>query len=272
MGFHIILIGFLLAQAVQEPAAQKPAPPPYVERMQKQFSFYPGGKLEIFASVPGDIKVIGWQRASAMVETEKIIFNLPEDQAKILSDQYPVHVRWNQTSATIRTSGPLQSPATMEVNVTIYVPKIRTDVNVKMLQGDFAIGVINGWVEATLTEGSIEAKSLSGYFSGTTQKGDVIVELAGKRWDGHSFTAVTRQGNIELRLPVNYSAALQLETRNGELSIEYPQQLVEGELVPLQAAARKSGHSLKAAVGDGGSPINLQTFVGNVRMTTKVLP
>jgi len=267
-----ILIGFLLAYLMQQPAVQQPAPPPYVERMQRQFSFYPGGKLEISAAVPGNIKVIGWQRPSVMVEWEKIIFNLTEDQAKILSDQYPVHVRWTQTAATILTSGPPRSPSTMEVNVTVYVPKIRTDVNVKMLQGDFAIGVINGWMEATLTEGSIEAKSLSGYFSGTTQKGDVLVEMAGKRWEGHSFTALTRQGNIDLTLPVDYSAAIQLETRDGELSIQYPEQLVEGEQVPLQATARKSGYSLKAAVGDGGSPINLQTFVGNVRLTTKEAP
>jgi len=275
MGFKTILIGLLLAPVMQEPPAQKPAPPtppPYVERSQKQFSFYPGGKLEISAGVPGDVKVIGWERASVMMETEKIISNLPEDKAKVLSDQYPIHLRWNQTSVIVTTSGPLQSSATMEINVTLYVPKIRTDVNVKMIQGDFHISVLNGWVEASLLAGSIEVKSVSGYFSLTTQKGDVAIELAGKRWNGHSLTAATRQGNIDLKLPVDYSAALQLETHNGELSIQYPEQLVEGEKVPLQATTLKAGHSLRAAVGDGGAPINLLTFAGNVHLSARDLP
>jgi hypothetical protein len=61
------LIGLLIMQA---PAAQKsaaPAPSPYVERIEKQFSFYPGGKLEISTAVPGNIRVVGWERASVMM-------------------------------------------------------------------------------------------------------------------------------------------------------------------------------------------------------------
>ncbi len=275
MRFSLVLIGILLAQTAQEKAPQKPdapAPPPYVERIQKEFGFMPGGRLEVTAAAPGSIKVVGWQRSSVMMEAEKVIFYLAPDRAKMLSDQYPVSVRWNQTAAAIRTSGPPQAAATMEVNVTLYVPKIKTDLKIQMLQGDFAIGDINGWVEATLAEGSVEARSMSGYFSSTSQKGNVTVEMSGKRWEGHSLTAVTRQGNIELRLPEDYSAAVQLETRDGDLSIDYPEQLVEGESVPLQATSKRSGHSLKATVGSGGAPVNLQTFSGTVRLTAKTVP
>ena len=269
MSFLSMLLGILLAQTTQGAGSQNPpVPAPYVDHVRKEFSFYPGGKLDIVATVPGNIRVIGWQRASVLLEAEKVVFRLAPEQAKQVSDQYPVSVRWTQTLATIRTSGPTD-PSAMEVNVTLYVPKLKTDVNVKMLQGDFGIDTLNGWVEASLGEGSIEAKTLSGYFSAVTQKGNVIIELSGKRWDGHSLTAVTRQGNIELTLPEDYSAAVQLETRDGELAIQYPEQLVEGESVPLQAASKKSGHFLKATIGSGGSPINLQTFAGNVRLTSK---
>jgi DUF4097 and DUF4098 domain-containing protein YvlB len=276
MGIWITLIGLLVScgaqdqKVPQKQAAQQLAP--YVERNQKQFNFLPGGKLEITAALPGNVAIIGWQRSSIMVEMEKIIFNVAADQATVLSAQYPIQLRWTQTTATIRTSGPPQSAATMEVNLRVYVPKIRTDVKVKLLQGDLAIGAINGWVEATLTEGSIEAKSMSGYFSGVTQKGDVHAEMAGRRWEGHGFTAATHQGTIELRLPVEYSAALQLETRNGEISINYPAQVVEGESLPLTATSRRTAHSLKASVGDGGSPISLLTYAGNVRLATKETP
>jgi DUF4097 and DUF4098 domain-containing protein YvlB len=275
MGLWILFVSLAIAAAQQLPTAPKPAEPtlpPYVEQSLKQFSFYPGGKVVIAASVPGNIKVIGWQRSSIRVEIEKIVFNLPADKAKELSAAFPAQVRWTQTTATVRASGPAQAAASMEVNLTIYVPKTRTDVNIKMLQGDLGIGQINGWIEATLNEGSIEAKSLSGYFSAKTQRGDISAELAGKRWEGHSFTAVTEQGSVELRLPLQYSAGLQLETREGTLTIDYPTQEIEGQEEPLTALAKKGGHSMKAAVGEGGSPIRLMTNAGNISLLAKQLP
>jgi hypothetical protein len=275
MGTWIFLIGFAFAAAQQSktlPPPAAPPPPPYVEQNEKQFSFYPGGKIEITATVPGNVKVIGWQRSSIRVEIEKIIFNLAVDKAQELSAAFPVQVRWTQISATVTAAGPPKAAATMEVNLTIYVPKTKTDVKVKMLQGDLGIGQINGWVEANLTEGSVEAKSLSGYFSAITKRGDVLAELAGKYWEGHSFTAVTHQGAVELHLPLHFSAALQMETRNGALKIDYPAQEIDGQDTPLTAVAHKGGHSLKATVGDGGPPLSLLTYAGDISLLAKTLP
>ncbi len=252
----------------QTPPSQDNAPPtkPYVERIQRQFNFYPGGKLQLTAGIPGNVKIIGWGRASVQLEVEKIIYHLSEDQAKILSGQYPLQVRWTQTSATIRTNGPPTSLAAMEANMTLYVPKDKTDLGIQIIQGDLALGNINGWIEATIGEGSIQASSLEGYFSGITQQGDLEVMMSGKHWDGLGFTAVTQNGSIRLDLPMEYSAALNLETRKGEISIQYPEQLVDGESVPLQLVKQKEAQSLVATVGRGGSPVKLLTSAGNVQL------
>jgi DUF4097 and DUF4098 domain-containing protein YvlB len=265
-----LLSSFLLFLPFSQPQEleqkKEATAPPYVERSQKQFSFYPGGKLEVAADVPGDIKVIGWKRGSVQVEIERIIRALPEEQARVLATQFPVKMRYTQTLGSIHTLGPTPGTVDMDINLTLYVPKDKTDMHIRMLKGNLAIGSVNGWVEATLQEGSIETKSVSGYYSVYTKMGDVHVELSDKRWDGYGFTGITQKGNIELRVPVSYSAALQLDTKAGEITVDYPEQLVEGESVPLEATAKKTARSLTATVGDGGAPIRLMTMTGIVEL------
>jgi hypothetical protein len=271
MAVWYALMHFLLFLA---PQVQKPPEPneataesPYVERSQRQFNFYPGGKIEIAGGAPGSFKIIGWQRSTVLVEFEKIIYHLEPQQAKVLSDQFPIQVRYGQTSATIRTLAPPKALASMEVNGTLYVPKDKTDFVIRLISGDLTIGALNGWMEVNLTEGSLEAKSISGYLSSVAVKGDIKVELSGRRWLGQGFTAATRNGTVDLRLPADFSAALQLETRDGNISISFPEQLVDGESVPLRAVANKNARTLKATVGDGGASIRLFTNRGDIRLS-----
>jgi len=270
MGARIIVACLLLLVGSQEEKTPRQtastADTPYVERTEKQFNFYPGGKVQINTGVPGNCKVVGWDRASVSLEVERIIYRLPADQAKLLSDRYPVQVRFTQTSATIKTSGPPESAAVMEANITLYVPKEKTDLGIHLLQGDLEVGRINGWIEATLNDGNIDAQSLQGYFSGVTQQGDVNVVMSGKYWNGLGFTAVTQRGSVQLHLPIEYSAALKLETHEGEISVQYPEQLVDGEHVPLHVVAQKKSRTLDATVGAGGAPIKLLTVAGNLQL------
>ncbi len=249
-----------------------PGPAPVVERSQREVSFYPGGKLEIAMGVPGGLKIIGWKRGSVLVEIERTIRGMDEDKAKALATQFPVQMRWTQTIGTIRTVGPPPGTVDMSVSLTVYVPKDKTDLNIQSIQGNLAIGGINGWIEASLQDGSIEAKSVTGYYSLTTKKGDMTFEMSGKRYEGYGLTGVTQKGNIEIRLPAEYSAALQLETRAGELSVDYPEQLVEGESVPLQATAKNAARALSATVGAGGAPIRLMTAAGNIELKKAQIP
>ena len=46
----------------------------YVEREEKQFQFYPGGKMQIESEVPGDIRIVGWKQSSVRVEAEKTAY------------------------------------------------------------------------------------------------------------------------------------------------------------------------------------------------------
>jgi DUF4097 and DUF4098 domain-containing protein YvlB len=255
--------------------SQQPAPAPlsapqtpYVEREERQFSFFPGGKLEIVVGTHGSLTIIGWQKASVRVEAEKIVYYSSREEAKAAIQKSPIRIRYGQTTASIRTSGAADSA--LEYNLTVYVPGDKTDIKANVNHGDLSVEGVNGWIEATIVmEGSIEAKSMSGYFSATTLRGDISVEMTGNRWRGLEFAAVTQNGSADLKIPETFSAALQLETRNGKILVDYPPQVVEGEVVPPDIVIRKTSQSLKATVGDGGAPIKLVSYFGDIRLSKK---
>jgi len=236
-----ILVFLLIPNLISQEPSETPASPtqaPYVERQEKEFSFFPGGKIEIFADAPGSVTIVGWGKGSVRMEAEKIVYYLSPEEAKAEIQKSPVRVRYNQTNSTIRTA---PGPSTkMEVNLTVYVPGYRTDVTAKLYRGDFSVEGVNGWIESTVTtEGSIEVKSVSGYFSAMTPRGEVSVEMDGNRWKGLEFAAITQNGSANLILPLKYSAAIQLETRNGKIVVDYPPQEVEGEIVPPEIEIKK---------------------------------
>jgi DUF4097 and DUF4098 domain-containing protein YvlB len=273
MRLSLVLIYCLLIPGLfsQEPA-QTPTPAPaspYVDREEKEFNFFPGGKIEIFAGVRGSVKIVGWKKGSVRVEAEKIIYYESQEKAQAFLKKSPLRVRWSQTTVTIRTSGAPELPAVMEVNLTLYVPGEKTDVNAKMDQGDFSIESVNGWIEASIKEGSVDAKSLGGYFSATTLRGDIFADMSGHRWNGYEFAALTQKGSATLLLPPKFSAALQIETRDGKISVDYPPQVVEGEETPPDIIISKKSQSLKASIGDGGAPVKLFTYSGDVAVSMK---
>jgi DUF4097 and DUF4098 domain-containing protein YvlB len=242
---------------------------PYTEKSEKEFSFYPGGKIEIAAAAPGSLTIAGWDKASVRVEMEKIFYYLSSEEAQALAKRYPIRVTYTATMARISTGGAAQPGATMENNIQVFVPRDRTDLDIKMVKGDLSLTTLRGSVEATLREGNIEARDLAGYFSLRTERGDLNVDLSGPRWIGYGLWGKTSQGSVRLQLPVVFSAALQLGTKNGKISVDYPEQLVEGESVPLKILEKKKAASVSTPIGTGGAPVNLMTLSGNIIFTGK---
>jgi DUF4097 and DUF4098 domain-containing protein YvlB len=265
---HCLLVSTLLSQEL--PKTSSPSPEStYVEREEKQFDFFPGGKIEVFAAVPGSVKIVGWEKGSIRVEAEKIIYYETPEKAKAFLQKSPIRIRHNQTSATIRAIAAPEPPAILEVNYTVYLPGAKTDIRVNVDKGDFSIDGVNGWVEATVKEGSIDAKAMAGYFSGSTERGDIFVEMSDNRWRGLEFAVLTQRGSANLKLPAKYNAALQLETRDGKITVNYPPRVFEGEEYPPDILIKKKSQSLKASVGEGGAPIKIVTYSGDITLSLK---
>lgn len=242
----------------------------YIELEEKQFRFYPGGKMEIVSIAPGSIRVIGWKKAMVQVEVEKIVYGLSPELAKQEMEKYPIRVRYNQTSSTIQVNGNPEEAGSIEYNLTLYIPGDRTDLKATIIRGDIYVEKVNGWVEITTPQGNLGVSSMSGYFSGTTDFGDIRVDMSGRRWRGLEFGAITRMGSIDLMLPENFSAVLKLETKDGEVTVDYPPQIIDGEPVPLAVGIREKAQALDSKVGDGGPPITLVSKAGDIRLSKKI--
>lgn len=251
----------------QDPGSATDRESSYTERDEKDFNFYPGGRVTIQTEVPGNIRIVGWKKSSVCVEIEKIVHGRTAENARSLIEGHPVHVRYNQTTATVQIKGVPSEAGLLTYNLTVSVPGDKTDIRATIPAGNISVESVNGWIEVGTGMGNIAASRLSGYFSGITQNGNVLAEMFGKRWDGLEFGAVTRSGCIDLRLNADYSAALQLETRNGKIFVDYPPQIVEGEPVPLTVGIRKKVQTLNSSVGDGGAPIKLVSHQGDIRLS-----
>ncbi len=264
----LLCLSFILSLAAAGLAQEQSAPSrPVVEKSEKVFSFYPGGKIRVRAGAPGSVSVTGWERSSVRVEIERIYYYLTAEQAKTYGERHPVNVSWTHTTADISTGSPPRSAMLAEVNLAIYVPAEKTDLDVRLSRGDFSASAMNGWVEATLKEGNIAARSLRGYFSAVTERGDLEVEMSGARWAGPGFTAGTKMGTIHVRLPEGFSASLHLETRDGEIDVGYGGSAPEGGAAPFRIAGNKKARILAAILGEGGPPVRILTNAGRVRLS-----
>jgi hypothetical protein len=68
---------------------------------------------------------------------------------------------------------------------------------------------------------------------------------------------------------VDFSATLQLHTKDGTITADYPAQMVEGESVPLKIMAKKKTRTLSSQVGEGGAQIKLVTVSGDISFKGK---
>jgi len=264
--FFLIFLPVIRAQGIPEPGPE--SRPVYNDTYEREYRFYPGGKIGISMEVPGSLKIIGWERGLVRVEAEIKVRSLADEKARGLLEKSPVRVRYNDaaTTSTIQVAETPELKGLLEVNLTVRVPGARTDITTQVKKGDFTISAVNGWVEATLAEGNMDMTGINGYYSVKTLKGNISANLSGNRWNGQGFTAVTQDGSVDLILPEKYSATLQLDTRNGEITADYPSQEVEGELIPVEAVVKKKTQQLRVRVGDGGAPIRLGTQSGDVSL------
>jgi DUF4097 and DUF4098 domain-containing protein YvlB len=135
-----------------------------------------------------------------------------------------------------------------------------TNVSAETVSGDLLLkGRIGGRVsldtvsgDATLVAGPVERLTLS------TVSGDGHLS-AGLAASG-GITADSVSGNVDLVLPRDTSARLQIDTFSGGISSPV------GE---VQTEEYGPGKSLKARLGAGSGSIRLESFSGNVRVSIK---
>lgn len=135
-------------------------------------------------------------------------------------------------------------------------------VDVTGAVGEAEISALSGNVRvANVTGGRVEISAVSGdvTVNGSRLRGTISsvsgnVIATGSL--GGAFTVESHSGNVELRLPANTGAEVDVTSWSGDLETDW-------------RLSRESRHEWNGTIGRGGNSLSVTTFSGNVKLTRR---
>ena len=141
----------------------------------------------------------------------------------------------------------------VRVDFTVHVPAHVGFIG-KTVNGDIAANSLSGNVVTRTVNGSIKI-STTGYAEAATVNGEINARFGDSSWP-KSLSFKTINGEINLDLPANFSAAVEAQTMNGSISSDFP----------LTVTNLKGKKYLKGTIGSGGRELNLKTLNGSINL------
>jgi len=217
---------------------------------EKSFDLRPGGHVSV-VNVQGSILVQGWDR-SEVEATVAMRSDTPTDQL----DDVQVAVEACQGKVAFHTLYPSGLDTPIRVDYRLRVPRqVRLD-ELSTLQGDIVVHDVDGSMEAHSLHGDIEGINVKGSVVAHALTGDILISLRALPEARLPFTLATINGNVNLLLPAQANANLELSTVAGHIMGDYP----------LQVSSTPGDSTRRAQVGEGGVRVELHTVRGNIRV------
>ena len=252
----------------------------YSEEIEQTISF--DNVYDIFIdNVDGDIEIQAIENLEEIsVKVTKQIDALDKDMAKNYCEAIEIKqlrekdriILKTEVSAASATAPDALSEGIFSARVNYHIGVIqdiavvirngRGNVRIEGITGAQDIGTTNGTVEligvlgqfqVTVIKGSIKGKIwLNGESAFSTTNGLIDLEIL----DTLSFplTLETTDGDINLRLPSEYSADLEAQCKNGKVISE----------IPLTIEKQKSASVLRGNFNDGGPLLKLNASNGDI--------
>ena len=214
-----------------------------------------GGEVRI-ENTNGKIEVEGVDGSSVEVRAERVARGATEQAARDLLPRIVIRedVKPDRVSITTeRMSGMLIGVA-FEVRYHVRAPK-KAIVNVRNTNGEVALTGLDGAVVAQTTNGRVKGDGLTGGIEARTTNGSVQVDLSSAATE--PVRLHTTNGAVTLTLPEAAKATLSASVTNGGISV--------GEFQRLDVSEKSRRH-FEAKLNGGGTPIELETTNGAVRI------
>lgn len=224
----------------------------------KEFPLAASSRLEVDASPNGGIAIKGWLKPQILVRARVEAWGDTEAEARGSLSQVQVLTGGGQ----VRSSGPgagLFGNQKYSVSYEVFVPQ-RTDLKLGTTNGGINVQDVKGFIALSTVNGGVNLSRVGGTVTGGTKNGGVNIDLEGSRWDGDKLDISTTNGGVNVKMADNYSAQLQVETRNGGIRSDFGSLVVKKGLM---------SRSLEGTVGSGGAPIKIETVNGGVRVTRR---
>ena len=216
-----------------------------------------GGQVRI-GNTNGKIEIEGVDDSTVEIRAERIAKGVTDTAARELLPRIEIKedVRPDRVSVeTARISG-IMFGAAFEVRYHVRAPK-NAVIDVSNTNGLVTVSGISGKVVARTTNGGVTGKGLSGGVDARATNGGVNIELASVGSDRIALR--TTNGGVTLTVPESAKADLSATCTNGGIS-------VSGVKLEVSEQSRRR---LEGKLNGGGTPIELHTTNGGVRLRSK---
>jgi hypothetical protein len=237
---------------------------------QRSYRVGAGGRVSV-RNVSGDVIVKGYEGDTVTVLGYKEGRDRDLLQVEDLSGEGRVDVRVRypercNCDASVRfevrvpRSLSLEYDAFSSVSGDVAVDGATGSITAKSVSGGVRVENVSGRVEAKSVSGGVEVRQAAGTVSAKSTSGGVDVEVVQLPAEGGAqrmeFASVS--GNVNVRLPSNLGAEVEMSTLSGALETEFPIQIEKREHGP--------GRSARGRVGDGARGLKLSSVSGDVRL------
>jgi hypothetical protein len=216
-----------------------------------------GGQVRI-GNTNGKIEIEGVDDSTVEIRAERIAKGVTDTAARELLPRIEIKedVRPDRVSVeTARISG-IMFGAAFEVRYHVRAPK-NAVIDVSNTNGLVTVSGMSGKVVARTTNGGVTGKGLSGGVDARATNGGVNIELASVGSDRIALR--TTNGGVTLTVPESAKADLSATCTNGGIS-------VSGVKLEVSEQSRRR---LEGKLNGGGTPIELHTTNGGVRLRSK---
>lgn len=197
----------------------------------------------------GGITVHAWDQPN--IQVVAMIQAQAETEAVAQAIAHAITV--SSSGGQVHAEGPqTERRQSWSVSYEVWAPRT-TNLGLTARNGGIAVDGIESSMNLETVNGGLDLRDISGDVHGVTQNGGISADLGGDRWRGNGLDLKTSNGGVQLRVPSNYSAALETGTVNGELDIRIPI-TVQGMLT----------RQISTQLGSGGATIRAMTTNGGV--------
>ena len=225
------------------------------EEWTRSYPLAAGGEIRI-GNTNGRIEVEGVEGSTVEVRAEKIARAATEAGARELLPRITIKedVQPDRVSIETERMNGIMIGAAFEVRYHIRAPKGAV-VNVSTTNGGIGLTALAGKVVARSTNGGVTAKEQAGGIEARTTNGGVSIDFA--QLGPEPVSARSTNGGVVIMLPDSAKADVTATCTNGGITVSPELTL---------AVTEQSRRRLEGRLNGGGTPIELQTTNGGVRI------
>jgi DUF4097 and DUF4098 domain-containing protein YvlB len=210
------------------------------------------GSLLVSNPLSGGVSVYTWDSDQVLVRARILAAARGNFQALTVASQVLVAV----SSTEVRVSGPSTNlNQTWSADLEIYVPAATT-LRVTATNGGVSVYGVAGSTVVSSVNGAVSVKNAGGNVTVSNVNGGVFVSAAAP-WNGQTISAKTVNGGVEIAVPADCSAHVELSTVNGTISTTFP---------GVSWTVASHGGAVSFDLGSGGSLISGATVNGTVTL------